>query len=103
VAGPQSVTAAELAAAIAQALGRRTRRLWLPRALLPVVCGLAAGWARLSRRATLLAHGKHRELTAPGWVADTGRLRGWLGEVCATPLAEGLAATARWYREAGWL
>jgi len=26
-----------------------------------------------------------------------------LGEVCATPLAAGLAATARWYREAGWL
>lgn len=103
VAGPQPVTAAELAAAIAQVWGRRTRRLRLPRAVLPVVCALAAGWARLSRRATLLAHGKHRELTAPGWVADTGRLRRWLGEVCATPLAEGLAATVRWYRAAGWL
>jgi nucleoside-diphosphate-sugar epimerase len=103
VAGPEPVTAAQLAAAIAQALGRRARRLRLPRAVLPVVCGLAAGWARWSRRATLLAHGKHRELTAPGWVADIGRLRRWLGEVCATPLAEGLAATARWYREAGWL
>lgn len=103
VAGPESVTAAGLAAAIARALGCRARRLWLPVWMLPVACGLAAAGARLTRRATILAHGKHRELTAPGWVADVSRLRAWLGEVCATPLAEGLALTAHWYREAGWL
>ncbi len=103
VAGPEPVTAAGLAGAVAQALGRRTLRLGLPGWLLPLGCGWAAGWARLTKRATILAHGKHRELTAPGWVADVSRLRAWLGEVCGTPLAEGLARTVRWYREAGWL
>lgn len=103
VAGPEPVTAAGLAEAVAHALGRRTLRLGLPRWLVPFGCGWAAGWARLTKRATLLAHGKHRELTAPGWVADVSRLRAWLGAVCATPLEEGLAQTARWYREAGWL
>jgi nucleoside-diphosphate-sugar epimerase len=103
VAGPEPVTAAGLAEEIARALGRRTWRPRLPLAVLPVVCGLAAGWARLTGRATILAHGKHRELTAPGWVADTNRLTGWLGPVCGTILRDGFAATWRWYREAGWV
>lgn len=103
VAGPEPVTAATLADEIARAANRRTRRLRLPLAVLPVVCWLAAGWARLSGRATILAHGKHRELTAPGWVADRSRLAEWLGSVCGTKLPEGLAVTWRWYREAGWV
>lgn len=104
VAGPQSVTAAELAGAVARAVERHAAwRLWLPRGVLPLLCGLASGWARLTGRATILAHGKHRELTAPGWVADVSRLRTWLGAVCATPLSDGLTRTARWYRESGWL
>ncbi len=102
VAGDPPVNAAGLALAVAVAVGRRAWRLPLPRAVLPAWCSLAAGWARLTGRSTLLAHGKHRELTAPGWVADTIRLRQWLGPVCGTPLSGGLAATARWYREAGW-
>jgi len=103
VAGPEQVTAATLADEIARVVGRRTRRVRLPLAVLPVMCWLATGWARFNGRATILAHGKHRELTAPGWVADTNRLTGWLGPVCATSLRDGLAASWRWYREAGWV
>ncbi len=103
VAAPEALTAGELAREIARAAGRRVRRVSLPRGLLPLICGLAAAAARATGRATLLAHGKYRELIAPGWVADTGRLRQWLGAVCATPPAEGLAATWQWYRQAGWL
>lgn len=103
VAGSEAVTAAELASFVASLSGRRTLPLPLPLAALGVVCGLASAWARLSGRATILAHGKVGELRAPGWVADVTRLRSALGPVCLTPLTDGLAATGRWYREAGWL
>jgi nucleoside-diphosphate-sugar epimerase len=102
VACDEVVTAGELAATVAQVLGKRTFRLQLPAATLHLVCLAAGAWATLTGRPTLLAHGKHRELTAPGWVGDTTRLRAAVGPVCRTRLAEGLAATLGWYRENGW-
>jgi nucleoside-diphosphate-sugar epimerase len=97
------VTAAALTDAVTREMGRRTLRLSLPGATLSVVCGLFALWARISRQPTVLAHGKQHELRAPGWVADTTQLRAALGSVCATDLRTGLAATAAWYRQQGWL
>lgn len=103
VAAPEIVTSGELARAVAQACGARCVTVPVPLAALSVICALASGWARLSGRATILAHGKDRELQAAGWVADTTRLEGWLGPVCQTTLASGLATTFAWYRKAGWL
>ena len=103
VASPEVMTSGQLARAVAAACGARGLTLPIPLALLRVVCAFASGWARVSGTATILAHGKERELRAPGWVADTTRLQRWLGPVCATPLKQGLAATCAWYREAGWL
>jgi nucleoside-diphosphate-sugar epimerase len=103
VAGEEVVTAAELARAIAVALGKRTVGLRLPSTVLHLVCLAAAAWATLTRQPTLLAHGKRRELTAPGWVGDTSRLQKALGPVCQTRLEAGLAATLRWYQDQGWL
>lgn len=103
VAGAEVVTAGELAAAIARALGGRMFRLSLPAGVLKLVCALASAGARLTGKATVLAHGKYRELTAPGWVCDTTRLQSAMGPLCQTRLADGLSATLAWYREHGWL
>jgi len=103
VASPEVVTAAEFARADAAASGRRTLPLPIPLATLRLICVFASAWARLTGRPTILAHGKERELQAPGWVADTSRLQQWLGPVCRTGMNQGLAATHAWYREAGWL
>jgi nucleoside-diphosphate-sugar epimerase len=103
VASAEVVTAGALVDAIAATTGRRVRRLPVPLAALTLVCAGASLWATLSRRPTVLAHGKWRELKAPGWVADTQRLRGTLGAVCETPMSEGLARTRAWYAAQGWL
>jgi nucleoside-diphosphate-sugar epimerase len=103
IAAPEIVTSGELARAVAEVCGARSVTVPIPLSALSVICALASGWARLSGRATILAHGKDRELKAAGWVADLARLEAWLGPVCRTPLATGLAATFAWYRKAGWL
>lgn len=103
VASAEVVTAKGLVEAIAATTGRSVRRLPVPLAALTVGCAVAGVWAALTRRPTVLAHGKRRELIAPGWVADTTRLRRTLGVVCATRLGEGLAQTQAWYAEQGWL
>jgi nucleoside-diphosphate-sugar epimerase len=101
--GPEVATTRELVQAIGVALDRAPRLLPLPWAVLRLACALQAAWAHLSGSATVLAHGKYRELSAPGWVADGSRLRAALGAGPSTPLADGLRQTAVWYRETGWL
>lgn len=103
VASAEIITARELSAAIAAATGTWTLQLPLPRRVLDGVCRAAAVWCKIRGTATVLAHGKHRELAAAGWVGDTARLRAIFGPVCATPLAEGVAATLAWYRAEQWL
>ncbi len=103
VACAEVVTAGELAATIARLLGGRMLRLSLPAGVLKLVCALAGAGARLTGKATVLAHGKYRELTAPGWVCDTTRLQSAMGPLCPTRLADGLPATLAWYRQHGWL
>lgn len=103
VASSEIVTTRELALGIGDAMGVRPRTLPLPWALLRLVCSVQTVWSRIVGRATILAHGKFRELAAPGWVADTSSLRKHLGDVRWTPLPEGLRQTVAWYRSEGWL
>lgn len=103
VASSEIVTTREFAVGLARAFGHRGRIVSLPWAALRLVCGVQSCWARLVRRPTVLAHGKYRELSSPGWVAETTRLRSLLGDPCSTALAEGFERTREWYRNAGWL
>lgn len=103
VASPGVITARQLTDELMRVMGVRAWTLPLPNAVLPPICGLAAIAARLTGRASILAHGKRHELAAPGWVADVTALRADLGTECLTPLSDGLRITLAWYREAGWL
>jgi len=100
---PEPATQRALADAVARALGRRVRCPRLPAPLVRSVLGVAGAVARALGRAPLLDGDKANELLAPGWVCSSEALRrdaGWTAEI---PLAEGVAQTARAYRDAGWL
>ncbi|HOB97752.1 MAG TPA: NAD-dependent epimerase/dehydratase family protein [Verrucomicrobiota bacterium] len=103
VAGAEVVTGTQVTDMIARALGCRVKQVPVPGALVRLVCAAATAGARLSGRASLLAHDKHRELLAPGWVCDAGRLQRELGVRCPTPLSAGAVSTLAWYREHRWL
>ncbi len=86
--------------AIGAAVGRRVLTIHLPRAL------LAAG-ARIDRRlrgdGARLTQDRVSYLVHPDWAADPARRPPAAVWTPAIPLAEGLAATARWYRANGLL
>ena len=97
---PGGWTHKQFAAALGAAVGRRGASLSVP-----------AGLLRLGARADRLLRGDRAKLTAdraayfchPDWVVDPARAAPpelWRPGI-ATP--DGLAATARWYREQGWL
>lgn len=59
--------------------------------------------AKLLGRRTLLSSDKANEFLAQGWACSATRLRDDTGWTAATPLDEGLPATAAWYRAEGWI
>ena len=100
---PGGFTQAAFARAIGVALGRRVRVVPVPGALLPVGAALDTLAARLSGRAPQLSRDRARYFAHPDWTADTAPLIAtgvWRPRIGAV---EGLAATAAWYRKAGWL
>jgi len=103
VAHPQPTTAGEVGRVVAAALGIKARSVSLPSALLTPISWGGELIARFTGRPSILSVDRRQELTAPGWVCDTGRLWRELNWECDTALEEGMRRTAAWYREAGWL
>jgi len=103
VAHPDPVDWPRLVEAFAGALGRRVRSVTLP-ALLPRTVGAACEIvAAVGRRPPFLTREKVHDLVTPYWTCSPDRITGLLGFRAVHDLAEGLASTARWYRERGWL
>jgi nucleoside-diphosphate-sugar epimerase len=59
--------------------------------------------ARLRDRPTILNRDKLREAAGGDWTCDPTKAREGLGFRPALTLEEGLADTARWYRQEGWI
>ena len=90
-----------LARTIGAAVGRRVRIIAVPRAGLTAAAAFESAIGRLRRRLPRLTLERARYLAHPDWVARGDNLAGlWTPQV---GLAAGTAATAAWYREAGWL
>jgi nucleoside-diphosphate-sugar epimerase len=107
---PEIVTSRALVHLVADALSAtgisrpgRVRTLslpeWLGRSLLTVT----ETAARLSGRATILTRDKANEFFQPAWTADPEPLFRDAGWRAAHDLQAGLALTARWYGDQGWL
>jgi nucleoside-diphosphate-sugar epimerase len=59
--------------------------------------------ARVTGKPRIVSLDKVREISGDGWACDDARARAELGYAPAWPLVKGLAETARWYRESGWI
>lgn len=103
IADPESYPIDELLARIAAAVGGRTRALRVPEPLVRAAGVIAEEAARLRGATPAFSRDKVREFLADGWVCDPSRAMRELGWRPARSLGEGLAATARWYREHGWI
>jgi len=100
---PEVFTARSFALEVARAVGKPVRIVPVSPGLARVVLAVTGGLARLAGRATVLDADKASEFFAPAWTADPTPAREVLGWTAAHDLRVGLAATARWYREKGWL
>jgi len=100
---PRPVTARELLEGIRLAVGRRAPIVRVPMAAtwLAAVAGDLAG--RVGGRPQAINRSRYRELAAEGFICRVDRLRDRLGIVAEIALDDGLAATARWYRQEGLL
>jgi nucleoside-diphosphate-sugar epimerase len=100
---PETVTQRDLALGIGRAVGRSPLVVPLPAPVVRAGLAVAGLASRLGRRPSLLDPAKAPELLAAAWTcASDGLARdtGWRARIA---LDEGLAATAAWYTQAGWL
>jgi nucleoside-diphosphate-sugar epimerase len=103
VADPAVIVQRDLLKAIGIALGRRVNLFPVPPAVARIALELSGWAARLTGQRTLLSGDKAAELLAPAWTCTSREFERDARWSAATPLAAGLAATAAWYRESGWL
>lgn len=103
VAEPSAYTWEEVLSRMAAAVGRDGRRIPVPALVLKAAGGAVELASRIVRRPTVFDRDKAREILAPGWTCETEGARAAFGLRDATPLADGLRETAKWYRTAGWL
>lgn len=96
-------TLPQLFGMIGEALGKRPLPLVVPVPLLGVAARAGTAWCRLTGTVPMFTVEKLRELTAPDWVTRGPRLNEVGGWSPSIPAAEGLKATADWYRAARWL
>jgi nucleoside-diphosphate-sugar epimerase len=92
-----------MGSAIARALGTWAVRVPIPMPALQAGAFLGELAGSLTRRAPFFSREKFREITAGDWTVSSRKIRTELGWTHATPLEEGVRATAAWYREAGWV
>ncbi|ACI98177.1 NAD-dependent epimerase/dehydratase family protein [Rhodospirillum centenum] len=93
----------DLLDAAAAAVGRRARRILLPKSGLHVLGRMGSLRARVTGRPVMLTVGKVREILHEDWSVQPDRMPPpglWSPRL---GLVEGFAATAAWYRERGWL
>jgi nucleoside-diphosphate-sugar epimerase len=100
---PELFTSREFVRAVGRAIGRESRPLGLPSGLARTALSVTGAAAALVGRATLLNRDKANEFLAPAWTGDSAPLTRDTGWRAAIDLASGLAATAEWYRERGWI
>ncbi len=100
---PTPVTQGQLLAQVAAAVGRRVLQVPLPLPILRLLAELGEVQAVVTGRPALLNRSRFRELAAPGFVCSVDKIAAAIDWRAAVEIGNGLADTARWYREAGWL
>jgi nucleoside-diphosphate-sugar epimerase len=101
---PQVVTQRELFSAVGRSVGRaRVTLVPVPKPVMTALLHIVGTAADVFKSGTVLRPNKAPELFAPAWTCSSAPLLADAGWSARIGLDEGLAETARWYREAGWL
>jgi nucleoside-diphosphate-sugar epimerase len=93
----------EVGRLVGAAVGRDVKVIRVPAALIAGLAAVSESAAGVFGRSSIFNRDKARELLAPGWLCETEAARAALDYEADIPLADGLCATAQWYREQGWL
>ncbi len=100
---PEPLSLERIQELAAEALGRRTRALPVPPAVLLGLATVAAGVSRLTGRRLALNRKFARQLLAPAWTCTSDKAHRLLGFRATRDPAETIRQSARWYRAHGWL
>jgi len=100
---PLPATAGELLEHIRRVVGRRALVIRVPQPVFRAASVLGEMAGRIAARTVPLNRSRFAELSADGFVCRVDQLQERLGVAAAIGLADGLAETAAWYRDAGWL
>lgn len=100
---PELFTSGDFVRMVGAVMGKRVRIVPLPRWLAVGALSITGTAARLAGKATILTTDKAHEFFQPAWTGDPAPLIRDSGWTPKHDLATGLAATAAWYRELGWL
>jgi 2-alkyl-3-oxoalkanoate reductase len=100
---PEVTTMEDFVGAIARACGRGSRRFVAPDSFVRLAARVADLVAQATGTASMLTLDKTNELLASRWVCDAGAATRDTGWVATTPIAVGVPATVRWYREHSWI
>lgn len=103
IAEPRCYTWQDVGRMVGAAVGREVRVVRVPAALIAGLAAVSETAAGLVGRSSIFNRDKARELLAPGWLCETEAAKAALNYEADIPLADGLCATAQWYREQGWL
>lgn len=93
----------QLAARIAEMMGRRARTIAIPRPLAFGVALAAEGVAALTRKLPVINRDKVRDLSERCWGCSIERAKRELGYNPQISIEEGLRETIDWYKREGWL
>jgi nucleoside-diphosphate-sugar epimerase len=89
--------------AVERAVGRKALRLPSPVWAYSAAALISELYGRLRRRAVTFSRDKVREMRQRYWVCSHHEIERDLGWRPSVQLDEGVALTAAWYREHGWL
>jgi nucleoside-diphosphate-sugar epimerase len=92
----------EFGCLIARALGKKPLRLRIPRSVIHAIAGFAGFLTAITGKSGILSRDKIEALIGT-WVVSDERARRELGYSPSYSTEQGIAETAAWYRESGWL
>lgn len=96
-------TSGDFVRRVGASLGRHIRTIHLPLGIARLALGITGTVARMAGTATILTADKANEFFQPAWTGSPAPLLRDSGWTATQSLTQGLEATARWYREQGWI
>jgi dihydroflavonol-4-reductase len=92
-----------VADSIAEILGRRARKIAIPRSVAFTVAIAAEAVAAIMRKPPVINRDKVIDLSQTCWGCSIKRAKRELGYSQRVPLEDGLRGTVEWYKREGWL